>query len=76
VHRLKELRLGWPQVAVIAIVALVFISSYWMPDDIRAEIRADVGWAWGALATFLGPIVKRKLQEEMRRDDLATSEKT
>lgn len=65
---MKNLTLGWPQVAVLAIVAATFLASYAFPPEVRDEIRTDLGYAWGALATLLGPVVRRKLAE---RDQLS-----
>ncbi len=59
----KNWKLGWPQVAVLAIVAGTFLASYAFPAEVRAEIRTDLGYAWGALATFLGPVVRKTLAD-------------
>lgn len=60
---LKRIRLDWPQVAVVGIVAAAFVGSYFLPPDVREELRADLGWIWGAVSTVLGPIVRRRLAE-------------
>ena len=60
---LRGWKLGKPQVAVLAIVAAAVIASYYLPTEARAELRADIGYAWGALATLLGPLLRRRLAE-------------
>lgn len=57
----KSFKLSWPQVLLVALVLTAFVVSYFLPVEIRAEMRADLGWFWGIVSTFLGPIVKRKL---------------
>jgi hypothetical protein len=62
---LKKIKVGWPQVAIIAIVAAVFLGSYFLPDGSREELRSDLAWIWGALATFAGPLLRKKLAHEL-----------
>jgi hypothetical protein len=62
---LKNWKLSWMQVAIVAIVAAVFVSTYWMDDAMRAELRRDLGYAWAAAATIFGPLVRKKISEEL-----------
>lgn len=61
---MRNWTLGWPQVALIAIVATVFLVTYFLPVEVRVEIRRDLGWGWAAVSTILGPLLqKRAIQE-------------
>ncbi len=54
---------GWPMIALVAIVAAVILASYWMPVEVRAEMREDALWFWGIAGTFLGPAIRLKIRE-------------
>jgi hypothetical protein len=48
-------------IALIGIIAAVLLGSYYLPDGARGELRADLGYAWAAVATLLGPLVRKRI---------------
>lgn len=65
----KKYAISWPQAVVLASVALALGLVYaFGPEDVRAQVTAAMGWAWGGVSTFLGPLVRRRLQSEIDQD--------
>lgn len=60
----KKWKLSWEQVALAGIVGGIFVGSYFLPEDARAELHRDVGIVWGVIATFLRPILRREPHPE------------
>lgn len=52
----------WKQVVTLGIISGAFVATYFLPADIRAEMRMDLGWLWGGISTILGPLLRRELK--------------
>ena len=59
----KTHALSWQHLVLLGILAGALLGSYYLPDAARLELRADAGYVWGALATLLGPLVRRRIAE-------------
>jgi len=60
----KKWKLSWEQVALVGIVAAIFVGSYFLPDGARSELHRDVALVWGAIATFLRPLLRREVSAD------------
>ena len=64
----KNHALDWKHIALVALVVAALLGSYMLPDGARDELRTDLGYVWGALATLLGPLVRKRIAEATADD--------
>ena len=55
-----KLQPSWTQVTLAGLVLAAFLASYFLPPDVRAELRADLGYVWGVIAALLPALLSRK----------------
>lgn len=62
---LKNHKLSWPQVVLISVAILAFAGVWTLgsPDD-RDTLEKAVLAVWGVVSTFLGPLLRKKLDHE------------
>ncbi len=63
--KIGKYQLSWMHVALVGILALVLLASYYLPPDARSELRTDAGYVWGGLATLIGPLVRKRVAAEV-----------
>lgn len=61
--KIGKFQLSWMHIALVGILGLVLLASYYLPDGARAELRADAGYVWGGIAMLLGPLVRKRVAE-------------
>lgn len=61
----KKTKLDWPQ-AALASVAIVALAAVYLlgVEEQRDTIEKLVLGAWAFLSTFLGPLLRRRLEDE------------